>query len=146
HYKALIRNERWRQFFGPATEMITATSVLGLLWYGSFLVLEEGSLTAAEFLTALLLAGKMMSPVKFLGNFPATIQPGLAAAERAFELLDTEPEVAERAGARPVRAFREALRFESVGFAYTPGEPVLRDLELEIRPGEVVALVGPSGA
>jgi subfamily B ATP-binding cassette protein MsbA len=146
HYKALIRNERWRQLFGPATEMITAGAVLALLWYGSYLVLAEGSLAASEFLTALLLAGKMMSPVKFLGNFPATIQPGLAAGERAFHLLDQPPEVVERAGARPVEGFRDAIRFEGVGFAYAPGEPVLEGVDLEIRPGEVVALVGPSGA
>jgi subfamily B ATP-binding cassette protein MsbA len=146
HYTALVRNERWRQFFGPATEMITATAVLVLLWYGSYLVLEEGSLGAADFLTALLLAGKMMSPVKFLGNFPAMIQPGLGAAERAFELLDAPPEIVERAGARSVSGFREAIRFEDVAFEYDNGAPVLSGVNLEMRPGEVVALVGPSGA
>jgi subfamily B ATP-binding cassette protein MsbA len=146
HYKALTRNERWRQFFAPATEMISAAAVLALLWYGSYLVLEEGSLSPADFLTALLLAGKMMSPVKFLGNFPAMIQPGLAAGERAFELLDSPPEIVERPGARPVEGFRESIRFDAVGFEYTAGEPVLSDVALEIRPGEVVALVGPSGA
>ncbi|CAN5185420.1 ABC transporter ATP-binding protein [soil metagenome] len=146
HYKALVRNERWRQFFGPATEMITAVAVLALLWYGSYLVLAERSLSAPAFITALLLAGKMMSPVKYLGNFPAQIQPGLAAAERAFELLDAPVEVADRPGALPVTGFRKAIRFEKVGFAYAPGEPVLTGIDLEISPGEVVALVGPSGA
>ncbi|MDQ3555689.1 MAG: ABC transporter ATP-binding protein/permease [Gemmatimonadota bacterium] len=146
HYRALVRNERWRQFFAPATEMITATAVLALLWYGSHLVLAEGSLNPADFMVALLLAGKLMSPVKWLGNFPALVQPGLGAAERAFELLDAPRELASRSDARPVRGFRDAIRFERVGFEYLPGEPVLRDVDLEIRPGEVVALVGPSGA
>lgn len=146
HYRALMRNERWRQFFGPATEMITATAVLALLWYGSYLVLAERSLSAEAFLTALLLAGKMMSPVKFLGNFPAQVQPGLAAAERAFELLDAAVEVVDRPGARAVRGFRNAVRFDNVGFAYAPGEPVLEGIDLEIGAGEVIALVGPSGA
>jgi ATP-binding cassette, subfamily B, bacterial MsbA len=146
HYEAFVRNERWRQFFPPATEMVIAVSILALLWYGSYLVLEEGSLSAGAFLGALALAMKLMAPAKFLGQFPSQVQPGLAAGERAFEILDAVPEVVERAGARPVAAFRDGLRFEGVGFEYQPGEPVLRDVDLEIRPGEVVALVGPSGA
>jgi subfamily B ATP-binding cassette protein MsbA len=146
HYKALTRNERWRQFFAPATEMISASAVLALLWYGSYLVLDEGSLSPADFLTALLLAGKMMSPVKFLGNFPAMVQPGLAAGERAFELLDAPAEIVDTETAKPVRSFDRAIRYEEVTFAYGTGDPVLRDVSLEIRPGEVVALVGPSGA
>jgi ABC-type multidrug transport system fused ATPase/permease subunit len=57
HYKATIRNERWRKFFPPATEMITAVAILGLIWYGSYLVLEERSLDASAFLTVLVMAG-----------------------------------------------------------------------------------------
>jgi subfamily B ATP-binding cassette protein MsbA len=146
HYRALIRNERWRKFFPPATEMITATAILGLIWYGSWLVLEERSLEASAFLTALVMAGKLMSPVKFIAQFPAQVQPGLAAAERVFELVDAPVEVRDRAGALPVAGFREAFRFEGVDFEYAPGQPVLRGIDLEIRPGEVVALVGSSGA
>jgi ATP-binding cassette, subfamily B, bacterial MsbA len=88
-----------------------------------------------------------MSPAKFLGQFPALVQPGLAAGERAFELLDAPPEVIDSAGgpARPA-GFRDRLRFDGVGFALPAGEPVLQDIDLEIRPGEVMALVGPSGA
>jgi subfamily B ATP-binding cassette protein MsbA len=146
HYRAWVRNERWRRFFPPATEMIIATSILTLLWYGSYLVLDEGSLSASGFVAALMLAGKLMAPIKFVAQYPAQAQPGLAAAERAFQLIDLPVEIGDREGALPVQGFREAIRFEGVGFEYIPGEPVLRDVELEIRPGEVVALVGPSGA
>ncbi|MEX2582176.1 MAG: ABC transporter ATP-binding protein [Gemmatimonadota bacterium] len=146
HYRALVRNERWRQFFPPATEMVIATAILGLLWYGSYLVLEEGSLAAASFIVALSFAMKLMAPAKFLGQFPALVQPGLAAGERVFEILDTPPEVVDQTDARPIAAFREAIRFEDVGFEYQPGEPVLSEVDVEIRSGEVVALVGPSGA
>lgn len=146
HYKALIRNERWRQFFPPITEMVIAVAILGLLWFGSFLVLEEGSLAPAEFLVALTFAMKLMAPAKFLGQFPALVQPGLAAAERTFEIIDEPAEVIDRPGAAHVDGFREAIEFRNVGFEYAPGEPVLQDIDLTIRPGEVVALVGPSGA
>jgi ATP-binding cassette, subfamily B, bacterial MsbA len=145
-YRAWVKNERWRKFFTPATEMITAVSILAMLWYGSWLVLREGSMIPETFIAFLLFAGKLMSPVKFLAQFPATVQPGLAAADRAFELLDAPVEIVDQPGALPVEAFRDAVRFERVGFEYAPGTPVLRDVELAIRPGEVVALVGPSGA
>jgi subfamily B ATP-binding cassette protein MsbA len=145
-YRAWVRNERWRKFFPPATEMITATCILALLWYGSYLVLAERSLTATAFLGFLTLAGKLMSPVKYIAQFPSVVQPGLAAAERAFELMDAPVEIDDAPGALPVTGFRDAIRFEDAGFAYAPGVPVLSGIDLCIRPGEVVALVGPSGA
>jgi ATP-binding cassette, subfamily B, bacterial MsbA len=146
HYRAFIRNERWRQFFPPANEMVIALAILGLLWYGSYLVLEAETLAAADFIIFIGIAMRLMSPAKFMGQFPALVQPGLAAAERVFEIIDTRPEVVESAGAVPVDGFRHAIRFEGVGFEYQPGEPVLEEIDLEIRPGEVVAIVGPSGA
>ena len=145
-YKAHVKNERWRKFFTPATEMITAVSILAMLWYGSYLVLEEKSMIPEMFLGFLLFAGKLMSPIKFIAQFPATVQPGLAAADRAFELLDAPVEVVDPADALPVEAFRDVVRFEKVGFEYAPDSPVLEEIEMTIRPGEVVALVGPSGA
>ncbi|HET7275855.1 MAG TPA: ATP-binding cassette domain-containing protein, partial [Longimicrobiaceae bacterium] len=114
--------------------------------FGSYLVLEEGSLAPAEFLVALTFAMKLMAPAKFLGQFPALVQPGLAATERAFEIVDEPGEVIDRPDALPVDGFRDLIAFENVGFEYTDGEPVLQDIDLEIRPGDVVALVGPSGA
>jgi subfamily B ATP-binding cassette protein MsbA len=145
-YRAWVKNERWRRFFTPATEMITAVSILAMLWYGSYLVLYEKSMIPETFIAFLLFAGKLMSPVKFLAQFPATVQPGLAAADRAFELIDAPVEVFDAADALPVDGFRQAVHFEGVGFHYAADAPVLHDIDLTIRPGEVVALVGPSGA
>jgi subfamily B ATP-binding cassette protein MsbA len=111
HYKALIRNERWRQFFPPATEMVIAVAILGLLWYGSYLVLEEGSLEASAFIVFLGAAMKLMSPAKFLGQFPSLVQPGLAAAERVFEILDSRPEIADDTGSLPISRMEQSISF-----------------------------------
>ncbi|MDX1675310.1 MAG: ABC transporter ATP-binding protein, partial [Longimicrobiales bacterium] len=145
-YKAVIRNERWRQLFPSANEIIIASALLAVLWFGSRQVLLEQSLTPALFITFTVLAARILPPLKWLGKFPAEVQPGLAAAHRAFELLDAEPEVTEVEDPEPLDGFRDAIRFEGVRFAYESGEPVLHDVDLEIRRGEVVALVGPSGA
>ncbi len=146
HYKAVIRNERWRKVFPPATEMIGAAAILALLWFGSRLVLVDGSLSAASFMAFLGLSMRIMQPVKVIGRFPALVQPGLAAGERAFELLDAPLEVVERADALPVAGIGAGVRFEGVDFDYVAGEPCLRGIDAEVRPGQVVALVGPSGS
>jgi subfamily B ATP-binding cassette protein MsbA len=146
HYKALSRNDRWRKFFNPATEVVTSVSILVLVLYGSHLVLVERSMTADAFITALVVAARLMVPIKDVAQYPSVVQPGLAAAERAFELVDAPVEVLEDPAALPFPGFRDAIRFEHVGFAYAADAPVLEDVELAIRPGEVVALVGPSGA
>jgi ATP-binding cassette, subfamily B, bacterial MsbA len=146
HYKAVIRNERWRQFFPSANEMIIASALLMVLWFGSHLVLVEGTLAPDAFIAFTVMAARILSPVKWLARLPSLVQPGLAASYRAFELLDAAPEVVERPDAAPVAGFRTSVRLEGVSFEYEPGEPVLRAVDLEIRRGEVVALVGSSGA
>jgi len=78
--------------------------------------------------------------------FNTHVQQGVTAAERVFAVLDTPPAIADRPGAGPLPVLREAVRYESVGFAYEPASPVLTDLSFTIRHGEVVALVGSSGA
>jgi subfamily B ATP-binding cassette protein MsbA len=146
HFKAYVRNERWRRFFAPATEMISATAILFLLWYGAHLVLEEKSMAASAFITALIYAARLMSPVKAIAQYPAGVQPGMAAAERAFELLDAPVEVIDRLDALPMAEFHDVVRYQGVRFDYAPGTPALQEIDLEIRRGQVVALVGPSGA
>jgi len=146
HYKAVIRNERWRQFFPAANEMIVSAALLVVLWFGSLQVLVDGTLEPEAFIAFAVLAARILSPVKWLGKFPSMVQPGLAAAERAFELLDAEPVIADGPDARSVDGFKDAIRLEDVTFAYEPEKGVLHDVSLSIGRGEVVALVGPSGA
>ncbi len=145
-YKAAVRNERWRTFFPSANEMIIATALLAVLWFGSRLVLVHGSLAPDAFLAFTVMAARILPPVKWLGKFPSVVQPGLAAAQRGFELLDVDAEIDNRPGARPVDGLREGIRLERVRFEYEKGEPVLRGVDIDIARGQVVALVGPSGA
>jgi ATP-binding cassette, subfamily B, bacterial MsbA len=146
YFKAVVRNERVRAIAGPLTEMIGAFGTVLLLWYGSRLVLVEREMSAAAFMTFLGLSLKLYSPVKWLTKFPSSIQPGLAAAERIFEFMDAPIDINNSPNAKPFAGVSKSIRFESVGFEYENGRPVLEDVNVEVPTGSVVALVGPSGA
>jgi len=146
YFRTFVRNERLRAIAAPLTEMLAAIGTVILLWYGARLVLIDGELSAEVFIGFVLISSKLYAPVKYLSKLPALVQPGLAGAERVFEFLDAPIEIRDHAGARPFPGLQRELRFEGVGFAYRPGQPVLEDVDLVVPRGSVVALVGPSGA
>jgi subfamily B ATP-binding cassette protein MsbA len=141
--RTAMRVARIRAFNTPMMEILAAFGIAGVVWYGGYSVVVGGRTQGSflAFLTALFL---LYDPFKGLGRANGTIQQGLAAADRVFELLDTKPEVADRPGAGELAPLRDRVTFESVTFRYDH-EPVLRDVDLTLRRGEVVALVGPSG-
>jgi subfamily B ATP-binding cassette protein MsbA len=145
YFKAYLRNERIRALAGPLSEMVGAVGTAVVLWYGGRLVLLDQSISGGDFVLFLGLTLKMYQPAKWLSKFPSMVGPGLVAAERIFEFVDTPIEMVDPPDARTFAGFRETLRFEDVGFHYRAGEPVLAGISFEVEPGQVVALVGPSG-
>jgi subfamily B ATP-binding cassette protein MsbA len=146
YFRTFVRTERLRALAAPLTEMLAALGTVILLWYGARLVLIGGELTPEAFITFVALSTKLYAPIKYLSKLPALVQPGLAGGERVFEFLDAPIEIRDRADARPFPGLAREIRFEDVGFAYRPGHPVLRGIDLVVPQGSVVALVGPSGA
>jgi subfamily B ATP-binding cassette protein MsbA len=142
-FRHSLKAGRLRAFVPPMVELVAAGGIAAVVWYGGHSVVT-GERTQGEFiafLTALLL---LYEPFKHLTRTSAAIQNGLAAAERLFEVLDERSEISERPGARTLTGVRYGIRFEGVRFRYQE-EWVLNGIDLEIRAGEVVALVGPSG-
>lgn len=127
----------------PTIELLSSIGIGAVMWYGIHRIMS-GTMTQGE-LTSFLAAMVMMyTPVKRLIKVNNKIQQAMGGAERVFELLDEVPDINDAVGAVSIGRARGEVQFAHVGFAYE-NEPVLQDFNLRIKPGEVVALVGPSG-
>jgi subfamily B ATP-binding cassette protein MsbA len=126
----------------------TIFSGVGLvLWYGARLVIW-GEMTAGEMMAFLIYTFYIAMAVGGMAEIYGQFQQARGASRRVFELLDIEPEIADRDGARPLGKVAGFVELDGVGFAYAGGgdAPTLKEINLSARPGEVVAIVGPSGA
>jgi subfamily B ATP-binding cassette protein MsbA len=129
----------------PVVEFLAAIGITVIIWYGGREVIN-GNLTSGSLIAFLVYAVNISNPVKRLGNVYGSIQRAVAAADRVFEVLDTAPEIQDEPGAIELPAVKGQVIFDHVTFEYREGEPALRDLSIEIPPGQVLAIVGPSGA
>jgi subfamily B ATP-binding cassette protein MsbA len=134
----------WSLFF-PLLDMIGRLSVVVVLCFGGYRAMR-GDLSIGALVAFYAYLNVLQRPVRRFGRIINTIQQAAAAAERVFEILDSEPEIVDAPGARELPAVRGPIAFEGVTFGYNPREPVLHDITLRIEPGSSVALVGPSGA
>jgi ATP-binding cassette subfamily B protein len=89
---------------------------------------------------------RFIQPLRQLANIYNDIQAALAGAERVFEIIDTQPELQDDPQAMPLKSIRGDVRFDRVQFSYVQGVPVIRDMSLEAKAGQTIALVGPTGA
>jgi ATP-binding cassette, subfamily B, bacterial MsbA len=141
-----LKDRRTDEATDPLMEVLAALGIMGALWYGGHRVIS-GAMTPGEFFSFTAALALLYGPVRQLSRIMNTVQQSTGAVERVFEVLDTPPAIADRPGARALDAFAHGIRFETVTFRY-PGTPApaLRDIDLEIRRGEVIAFVGMSGA
>ena len=129
----------------PVVEFLAAIAVTTIVWYGGNEVIS-GNLTSGSLIAFLVYSVNISNPVKRLGNVYGSIQRAVAAAERVFDVLDTSPEIQDAPGAIELPSVQGRVTFENVTFEYRAGEPALRNMSIDIPPGQVLAIVGPSGA
>jgi ATP-binding cassette, subfamily B, bacterial MsbA len=131
----------------PIMEFLGGVLIVALLWYGRRAI-KAGTMDMGDFVGFIFAAFMMYTPIKRLSRVNANIQQAMAAATRIFEMLDTHSEVLERPDARPLVPLMRGIEFKDVGFAYDDGagKAVLKNVSFSARAGQVIALVGLSGA
>jgi subfamily B ATP-binding cassette protein MsbA len=144
-FRTMVRLTRVGSLAIPLTEMLGVAAGTLILWYGGRQILAGSGLTADRFFLFLVAMFSLMQPVKVLSRVNIDIQQGLAAAGRIFQIMDTRPTVVESPEPVVLSRFDDAVRFENVSFSYPGGVFELRDVNLELKKGRVMALVGPSG-
>lgn len=145
NFWALMTTTKLTSMLTPFIQFFAAIAVVGIIWYGGISVID-GEMTAGALIAFLIYAINLANPVRRISEIYGTIQKSLAAADRVFETLDTEPEVKEKKDARELPQVQGHITFNHVDFSYDKEHPALIDFNLKIHPGEAVALVGPSGA
>ncbi len=140
-----IKSARTRAMSSPIMETLGGVAVCIVIIYGGYRVIDGATTSGAffSFIMALLLA---YEPMKRLANLNASLQEGLAGAQRLFQLLDTEPGILEKPDAADLPAVKGNIQLEDVGFSYQPGNQALKGVSLEVAAGKRVALIGSSGA
>ena len=146
-FRLSLRMVRIRNAAAPITEFLSVIVGVVIVFYGGQLVLVEHSLKASEFLGFMFAIFQLMPPIKELSGVNNKIQESSAAAERVFEILDTEPNIKNAENPLSVNDFSNALEFKNVYYQYEDSdEPVLKDINFTANKGDIVALVGSSGA
>ena len=144
-FAAALKVLRIRAVFGPTVAFLGFGSLALILWYGGREVLD-GRLTGGELIAFLIYGLTVAGSIGSLVGLYSQFQEALGATKRVFELLDERQSVEDKPGALALTEVQGRITFENVSFSYEEGQEVLHGIDLDVNPGEIVALVGPSGA
>jgi subfamily B ATP-binding cassette protein MsbA len=146
-YRTTLKITSTVSLLPPIMEFLGGLAIVGLLWYGRQRI-ADGLLDQGQFLAFIFAAFMLYTPVKRLSRVNANLLQAIAAATRIFEILDTHSEVRERDGAPMLAPLARGIEFRDVSFAYDDGagRAVLRNVSFGAKAGQVIALVGLSGA
>jgi subfamily B ATP-binding cassette protein MsbA len=147
-FRANLRSVRIQSISSPLMDTVGAIAMALLLWIGRSAIIS-GYMTIGVFGAFIFLLFKLYDPLRRFAFFYNAFQQAMGASASMFAFFDAEDDVRERARASTFTRFREAVKFEHVGFSYSTDEgehQILHDVDLEVNAGEVLAIVGPSGA
>jgi subfamily B ATP-binding cassette protein MsbA len=147
-FRANLRSVRIQSISSPLMDTIGAIAIAMLLFIGRNEILH-GRMTIGIFGAFIILLFKLYDPVRKFAYFYNSFQQAMGASTSIFGFFDTEDDVKERAHPIPLQHFKQSIQFQDVGFSYSTDEgehQILHNVDLEVRVGEVLALVGPSGA
>ncbi len=143
--RARFLTEQVKAIQNPVVGFLYAMSVLLVFLVGGWQI-SQGQLSSTQFLGFIAGIALLIDPIVHITNNYSELKAGEASVDRIFELMDVEPVVKDLPGAFPLPAPQGSVKFEDVTFSYYPNQPVLRGITIQVKPGELVALVGSSGA
>ena len=144
HIRAMLQALKISAVFHPSVEFISSLGTILVVGFGGLLAYREG-LSVADIVAFLLYLGLFYAPVTGLANLLESMQQSTAGAERVLAVLDAPSEIQDMPGAETLENVNGEITFDHVSFAYADGKPVLNDVSFTCRPGEMLALVGPTG-
>ena len=143
--RVLISIYRRRDLSSPMSEFLSSMVIVVVLWFGGKMVLADSpTIAAADFITYIIAFSQIIPPAKSFSQGFFSIQKGIASADRIFEILDAEEVIVEKPDAVSVNDFKGKLEYRNVTFRYE-SEDVLKNINLTIKKGKLIALVGESG-
>ncbi len=143
--KVLLKIYRTRDLSSPLSEFMSSVVIILVLWFGGRLVLNnDTTITAAVFITYIVIFSQIIPPAKTFATGFYSIQKGIASAERVFYILDADEVIEEKKDPVRIKKFDKAIEYKNVSFKYAR-EYVLKDVNVRIDKGRIIALVGPSG-
>jgi subfamily B ATP-binding cassette protein MsbA len=143
--KGIVRTQRFALLTSPVSELFGGVVVVLILWAAANQAVSQVNMTVESTIAFLILALRVMSPLKAITSVPAQLAQAEASAARIFALLDIPATEVDSPSAQPAH-FERDLALDDITFGYESGRPVLRNVSLTVAKGEMVALVGPSGA
>jgi len=135
----------WAFMIMPLVNVMSAFSIAVVAGLGGWLALQ-GAVTVGIITSFIFYSRNFVQPLRQLAELYNSVQSALAGAERIFEVVDTKPEITDKPEAKSIGEIRGDVVFDSVDFSYVPGVPVLKDMSFHAHPGQIIALVGPTGA
>lgn len=145
HKKAHIKTVWYFSIFYPIAEILSSVAVGLIVWYGGLKLAMDGTVTIGEITGFIMMAEMLFRPLRQIADKFTTLQMGMVAGDRVFEIIDTH-ETISKEGTIEISNLNGAISFKDVRFSYVENEEVLKGISLEVKPGETIAIVGATGA